>query len=57
MFNVLVLRLAITDITKVTYTYPFTAGLRKPLTVAAGLFSIFVGVWFIGSLDVSIKKR
>ncbi|PCG89889.1 Ribophorin I [Penicillium occitanis (nom. inval.)] len=41
----------------ITYTYPFTAGLRKPLTIAAGLFSIFVGVWFIGSLDVSIKKR
>ncbi|EED23550.1 oligosaccharyl transferase subunit (alpha), putative [Talaromyces stipitatus ATCC 10500] len=41
----------------VTYTYPFTAGLRKPLTIAAGLLSIFVGAWFIGSLDVSIKKR
>lgn len=41
----------------VTYTYPLTAGLRKPLVIAAGLFSIFVSVWFIGSLDVSIKKR
>lgn len=57
MIIVFFLRLPFTDIAKVTYTYPFAAGLRKPLIIAAGLFSIFVGVWFIGSLDVSIKKR
>lgn len=42
---------------QVTYTYPFAAGLRKPMIVAAGLLSIFAGVWFIGSLDVDIKRR
>ncbi|KAL1970184.1 hypothetical protein VTN77DRAFT_6589 [Rasamsonia byssochlamydoides] len=41
----------------VIYDYPFTAGLRKPLTIAAGLLAVFVTVWVIGNLDVSIKKR
>ncbi|KKZ68053.1 oligosaccharyl transferase complex subunit OST4 [[Emmonsia] crescens] len=41
----------------VTYNYPAFAILRKPLTIAAGLFSVFVTVWLVGNLDVSIKKR
>ncbi|OAT09717.1 oligosaccharyl transferase complex subunit OST4 [Blastomyces gilchristii SLH14081] len=41
----------------VTYDYPALAILRKPLTIAAGLFSVFVTVWLVGNLDVSIKKR
>ncbi|EER39236.1 oligosaccharyl transferase subunit [Histoplasma capsulatum var. duboisii H88] len=41
----------------VTYDYPTLAILRKPLTMAAGLFSVFVTVWLVGNLDVSIKKR
>ncbi|OAX84946.1 hypothetical protein ACJ72_00671 [Emergomyces africanus] len=41
----------------VTYNYPALAILRKPLTIAAGLFSVLVTVWFVGNLDVSIKQR
>jgi oligosaccharyltransferase complex subunit alpha (ribophorin I) len=41
----------------VTYDYPFTAGLRKPLTIAAGVLSVFVTAWLVGSLDVSIGRK
>ncbi|OJD14130.1 hypothetical protein AJ78_05505 [Emergomyces pasteurianus Ep9510] len=41
----------------VTYNYPALAILRKPLTIAAALFSVLVTVWLVGNLDVSIKKR
>ncbi|PGH19011.1 hypothetical protein AJ79_00045 [Helicocarpus griseus UAMH5409] len=41
----------------VTYDYPAFAIYRKPLTIAGGLFTVFVTVWLVGSLDVSIKKR
>ncbi|EEH38116.1 oligosaccharyltransferase alpha subunit [Paracoccidioides lutzii Pb01] len=41
----------------VTYNYPKLAILRKPLVIATGLFSVFVTVWLLGNLDVSIKKR
>jgi oligosaccharyltransferase complex subunit alpha (ribophorin I) len=41
----------------ITYDYPWTAGYRKPLTIAAGLGSIFLGVFFIGSLDTRIGRR
>lgn len=42
---------------QVSYNYPFSASFRKPLTFTAGLLAIFASAWFIGSLDVSIKKR
>lgn len=41
----------------VTYDYPFTAMLRKPITFFTGLLSVFVAVWAIGNIDVSIKRR
>ncbi|KAK2740222.1 dolichyl-diphosphooligosaccharide--protein glycosyltransferase subunit 1 [Onygenales sp. PD_40] len=41
----------------ITYDYPSLEILRKPLTIAAGLFGVFVTVWGLGRLDVSIKKR
>ncbi|EAW13827.1 dolichyl-diphosphooligosaccharide--protein glycotransferase subunit OST1 [Aspergillus clavatus NRRL 1] len=41
----------------VTYDYSFWDGLRKPFTITAGLFTVFAAAWFVGSLDVSIKKR
>jgi hypothetical protein len=31
--------------------------LRKPLTIFAGLLTVFVAAWGIGKIDVSIKKR
>ncbi|KAJ5102798.1 hypothetical protein N7532_003327 [Penicillium argentinense] len=41
----------------VTYDHSFMDALRKPLTFFGGLLSVFVAVWFIGNIDVSIKKR
>lgn len=41
----------------VSYDYPFTALLRKPLTIFVGALSIFVAAWVVGNLDVSIKRR
>ncbi|KAL3471687.1 Ribophorin I [Aspergillus californicus] len=41
----------------VTYDYSFWDAMRKPVTFTAGLLSVFVAVWFIGTIDVSIKKR
>ncbi|OOQ82105.1 oligosaccharyl transferase subunit [Penicillium brasilianum] len=41
----------------VTYDHTLVDALRKPLTIFAGLLTVFVGIWFIGNLDVSIKKR
>jgi oligosaccharyltransferase complex subunit alpha (ribophorin I) len=41
----------------VTYDYPFVAGLRKPLVIFGGFISLFVAVWVIGSVDVSIRGK
>ncbi|GAD99235.1 oligosaccharyl transferase subunit [Paecilomyces variotii No. 5] len=41
----------------VIYDYPFIAALRKPLTIFSGFITIFVTVWLVGKIDVSIKKR
>ncbi|KAL2866395.1 dolichyl-diphosphooligosaccharide--protein glycotransferase subunit OST1 [Aspergillus lucknowensis] len=41
----------------VTYDYSFWEGIRKPITITAGLFSVFAAAWAIGNIDVSIKKR
>ena len=41
----------------VTYEYPWTAGYRKPLTIAAGLGSIFLAVYVLGSVDTRIGAR
>lgn len=41
----------------VTYEYPYFAGLRKPITIFAGLAGVFVVAWMIGSLDNSIGKK
>lgn len=42
---------------QITYDYSFRDALRKPLTITAGVLSIFAAAWAIGSIDVSIKKR
>ncbi|RAL07579.1 dolichyl-diphosphooligosaccharide--protein glycotransferase subunit OST1 [Aspergillus homomorphus CBS 101889] len=41
----------------VTYEYSLWDGLRKPVAITAGLFTVFVAAWAVGNLDVSIKKR
>ena len=41
----------------VTYDYPFSARLRKPLTIFAGVLVIFGVSWVVGNLDVTIGKK
>ena len=41
----------------VTYEYPFTASFRKPLTIFAGVLSVFATAWALGSVDVSIGRK
>ncbi|KAL4901918.1 hypothetical protein BDW74DRAFT_159203 [Aspergillus multicolor] len=41
----------------VTYDYSFWDGMRKPITITIGLFSVFAAAWAITNIDVSIKKR
>lgn len=41
----------------ITYDYPFTARLRKPLTLFAGIVLIFGVSWVVGNLDVRIGGR
>jgi oligosaccharyltransferase complex subunit alpha (ribophorin I) len=41
----------------VTYDYPWTAGLRKPIVVSLGVFAVFAAAWAVGSIDTSIGKK
>nr|POE93300.1 dolichyl-diphosphooligosaccharide--protein glycosyltransferase subunit 1 [Quercus suber] len=41
----------------VTYDYASSARFRKPLTIFAGLLSVFAVSWVIGNLDVSIGRK
>ncbi|KAJ5533264.1 hypothetical protein N7494_009816 [Penicillium frequentans] len=41
----------------VTYDHTFMDAFRKPLTIFGGLLTFFVAIWFLGSIDTSIKKR
>ncbi|KAK4497728.1 hypothetical protein PRZ48_010381 [Zasmidium cellare] len=41
----------------VTYDYPSIAKFRKPLTITAGIFAVFVVAWVLGNLDVSIGRK
>ncbi|PYH90665.1 oligosaccharyltransferase alpha subunit OstA [Aspergillus ellipticus CBS 707.79] len=41
----------------ITYDYSLWDSLRKPVTITAGLFTVFVAALAIGNIDVSIKKR
>ena len=40
----------------VTYDYPFMAAYRKPLTIFAGIMTVFATAWGIGRLDISIAQ-
>jgi oligosaccharyltransferase complex subunit alpha (ribophorin I) len=41
----------------VTYDYPWTAGYRKPITIAAALGGAFVATWIVGNIDTRIGGR
>ncbi|KAI9789052.1 MAG: dolichyl-diphosphooligosaccharide--protein glycosyltransferase subunit 1 [Peltula sp. TS41687] len=41
----------------VTYHYPLSARLRKPLTITAGFFGLFVAAWLVGRVDVTIGGK
>ncbi|KAF1984355.1 Ribophorin I [Aulographum hederae CBS 113979] len=41
----------------VTYDYPWSAGYRKPLTITSAVLAVFVAVYLVGTLDVSIGKK
>ncbi|KAJ5286771.1 hypothetical protein N7478_002457 [Penicillium angulare] len=41
----------------VTYDHSLIDALRKPLTLFGGLITVLVAIWFVGSIDTSIKKR
>jgi oligosaccharyltransferase complex subunit alpha (ribophorin I) len=43
----------------VSYDYSFLASLRKPFVIFASMISIFVGIWLLGSVNMtfSSKKR
>lgn len=40
----------------VTYDYPFWASFRKPMTIVAGVLSVFMAAWGVGQVDTSIGK-
>ncbi|MCJ1379630.1 dolichyl-diphosphooligosaccharide--protein glycosyltransferase subunit 1 [Xylographa soralifera] len=40
----------------VTYEYPLTAGLRKPITIFLAVMAVFTTAWVVGQLDTSIGK-
>ena len=40
----------------VSYTYPKSALLRKPLMVATGVGALFVAIFLLGRVDVRIGK-
>ena len=39
----------------VTYDYPLSAALRKPIVIFSATLSLFLAAWAIGSVDVGIK--
>lgn len=41
----------------VTYDYPWSAGYRKPMTIAAGLGGLLLAIYLVTSVDTRIGKR
>ena len=41
----------------VAYDYPFTAGLRKPMTIFAAVLAVFLTAFAVGRIDTSIGKK
>ena len=41
---------------QITYEYPLTAGLRKPITIILGVMAVFTTAWVVGQLDTNIGK-
>lgn len=40
-----------------SYDYPLSARLRKPLTIMAGVFALFGAAWLVGRVDVRIGGK
>ena len=45
------------SVQQVTYSYPAFAAYRKPLTIFAGLVSVFAVSWILSRIDVSIGRK
>lgn len=41
----------------VAYDYPFSAGLKKPVTMMAAVMAVFLVSWGISNLDNSIGRK
>lgn len=41
----------------VTYDYPLSATLRKPIVIFTAVLSLFVAAWAVGTVDVGIKGK
>lgn len=41
----------------ITYDYPLSAALRKPLVIFSATLSLFLAVWAIGQVDTGIKAK
>ncbi len=41
----------------IIYDYPYLASFRKPLSIVAGVFAVFVTAWAVGKVDVSIGRK
>ena len=41
----------------VTYDYPLSAALRKPVVIFSAVLSLFVAVWAVGQVDTGIKAK
>ena len=40
----------------VSYDYPLTASLRKPVIVIASSMAFFAGIWLLGNLNLQFSK-
>ena len=41
----------------VTYDYPLSAALRKPLVVFLSMVGVFVAGWVIGGIEIGFSRR
>ena len=41
----------------VLYDYPWTAGLRKPVTIFVAVLAVFLTAFAVGRIDTSIGKK
>ena len=41
----------------VTYDYPLSASLRKPLVVFLSMIGVFVAGWVIGGIEIGFSRK